>query len=136
MLERSESLINSSKVIRKETITTATVEDAWKAWTTVEGVTGFFVPKANIETVVGGRYELFSSLKAPKGFQGTEGCKVLAIEPRKHLAFEFIAPPQFPNVRRLRTRVDITVGDVAKGGDLKLELVHSCFLEGYELDEF
>src|SRR2546427_9755515 len=125
MLERSESLINSSKVIRKETITTATVEDAWKAWTTVEGVTSFFVPKANIEPVVGGRYELFSSLKAPKGFQGTEGCKVLAIEPQKHLAFEFIAPPQFPNVRRLRTRVDVMIDQVVKGGVVKVDLAHS-----------
>jgi len=118
-------MINASNVIRKETITTATLEDAWKAWTTVEGVASFFVPKANIEPVVGERYELFSSLKAPKGFQGTEGCKVLALEPLKHLAFEFIAPPQFPNVRRLRTRVDVTFGEVAKGGVVKLDLVHS-----------
>src|SRR5437016_810264 len=106
MLERSESLINSSKVIRKETITTAILQDAWKAWTTIEGATSFLVPKASIEPVVGGRYELFSSLKSPKGFQGTEGCKILALEPQKHLAFELIAPPQFPNVRRLRTKVE------------------------------
>src|SRR5207244_7637002 len=129
-------LINSSKVIRKETITTATLEEAWTAWTTVEGVTSFFVPKANIESVVGGHYELFLSLKAPKGFQGTEGCKVLAVEPLKHLAFEFIAPPQFPNVRRLRSRVDVTFDQVAKGGVVKLDLVHSRFLEGDEWDEF
>src|SRR6266566_4538841 len=136
MLERSESLINSSKVIRKETITTAILQDAWKAWTTIEGVTSFLVPKASIEPVVGGRYELFSSLKSPKGFQGTEGCKILALEAQKHLAFELIAPPQFPNVRRLHTRVDITFGEVAKGGVLKLDLVHSGFLEGEEWDEF
>ena len=129
-------MINSSKVIRKETITSATLEDAWKAWTTVEGVTSFFVPKANIEPVVGGRYELFSSLKAPKGFQGTEGCKVLRFEPLKHLLFDFIAPPQFPNVRRLRTRVDVMFDQVVKGGIVKLDLVHSCFLEGEEWDEF
>jgi uncharacterized protein YndB with AHSA1/START domain len=129
-------MISASNVIRKETITTATLENAWKAWTTVEGVTSFFIPKANIEPVVGGRYELFSSLKAPKGFQGTEGCKVLAIEPLKHLAFEFIAPPQFPNVRRLRTRVDVTFGEVAKGGVVKLDLTHSGFLEGEEWDEY
>ena len=136
MLERSESLINSSNVIRKETITTAILQDAWKAWTTIEGVTSFLVPKASIEPVVGGRYELFSSLKSPKGFQGTEGCKILALEAQKHLAFELIAPPQFPNVRRLHTRVDITFGEVAKGGVLKLDLVHSGFLEGEEWDEF
>ena len=129
-------MIDSTKIIRKETITTATMEDAWKAWTNVEGVTSFFVPKANIEPVVGGRYELFSTLKSPRGFRGTEGCKVLAIEPLKHLAFEFIAPPQFPNVRRLRTRVDVTFGEVAKGGVVKLDLAHSGFLEGEEWDEY
>src|SRR6267143_2892502 len=100
-------MMDSSKIVRKEVVTTATLEEAWKAWTTVEGVASFFVPKAILEPVVGGRYELFSSLKAPKGFQGTEGCKVLALEPQRHLAFEFIAPPQFPNVRRLKTRVDV-----------------------------
>lgn len=125
-----------SQIIRKETITTASLEDAWKAWTAVEGLTSFFVPKATIEPVVGGRYELFSTLKAPKGFQGTEGCKVLALEPQRHLAFEFIAPPQFPNVRRLRTRVDLSFGQVAKGGVVRLDLDHSGFLEGEEWDEF
>jgi uncharacterized protein YndB with AHSA1/START domain len=129
-------MIDPSKIIKKETITTATLEVAWKAWTTVEGVTSFFVPKANIEPVVGGRYELFSSLKAPKGFQGTEGCKIFALEAQKHLAFEFIAPPQFPNVRRLSTRVDVTFGEVAKGGVVKLDLVHSGFQEGEEWDGF
>jgi len=129
-------MINTSNLIRKETVTTAKLEDAWKAWNTAAGVTSFFVPKVNIEPVVGGRYELFSSLKAPKGFQGTEGCKILALEPEKHLAFEFIAPPQFPNVRRLQTRVDVTFGEVAKGGVVKLDLVHSGFLEGEEWDEY
>jgi len=129
-------MTSSSNIVRKQTITTATLENAWKAWTSVEGVTSFFVPKANVESVVSGRYELFSSLKAPKGFQGTEGCKVLALEPQKHLSFEFIAPPQFPNVRRLRTRVDVTFGEVAKGGVVKLDLVHSGFLEGEEWDGF
>ncbi len=129
-------MASSSKIIRKEAVTTATLEDAWKAWTTAQGLISFFVPKAIIEPVVGGRYELFSSLKAPKGFQGTEGCKISALEPQKHLAFEFIAPPQFPNVRRLRTRVDVSFGQVAKGGVVKLDLVHSEFLEGEEWDEF
>lgn len=129
-------MINPSNVIRKESVTTATLEEAWKAWTTVEGITSFFVPKANIETIVGGRYELFSTLKSPKGFQGTEGCKILTLEAQKHFAFEFTAPPQFPNARRLNTRVDLTFGEVAKGGVVKLDLVHSEFREGEEWDEY
>src|SRR5207245_7697936 len=98
MLERSESLINASKVIRKETITTAILHDAWKAWTTIEGATSFLVPKASIEPVVGGRYELFSSLKSPKGFRGTEGSKILALEHQKHLSIELFMPTQFSHV--------------------------------------
>jgi uncharacterized protein YndB with AHSA1/START domain len=129
-------MMNSSKIVKKEAVTTATLEDAWKAWTTVEGVTSFFVPKALVDSAVSGRYELFSTLKAPKGFQGTEGCKILALEPLRRLSFEFIAPPQFPNVRRLRTRVDLTFGQVSKGGVVQLHLVHSGFLEGEEWDEF
>ena len=128
--------MSSSKIIRKEAVTTATLKDAWKAWTTADAVTSFFVPKAIIEPVVGGRYELFSSLKAPRGFQGTEGCRILALEPLNHLAFEFVAPPQFPNVRRLRTRLDLEFGQVARGGVVKLDLVHSGFQEGEEWDEF
>jgi hypothetical protein len=134
--EWSENLINPSNIVRKQTVTTTTLEDAWKAWTSSEGVMTFFVPKANIEPVVGGRYELLSGLKAPKGFQGTEGCKLLSLEPLKHLAFEFIAPPQFPNARRLPTRVDVMIDQVVKGGALKVDLVHSGFMEGEEWDEF
>src|SRR5437660_12893194 len=114
MLERSESLINSSNVVRKETITAAILQDAWKAWTTIEGVTSFLVPKASIEPVVGGRYELFLSLKSPKGFQGTEGCKILALGAEKHLGCELIARPQYPNFRRLPTSAAVPFVERAK----------------------
>ncbi len=65
------------RFVRKQTVVSISPETAWKTWTTIDGVTSFFAPKANIDPNVGGPYELFFDLKAPRGFQGTEGCKVL-----------------------------------------------------------
>ena len=126
---------NSARILRKQTVASISAETAWKTWTTTEGVTGFFAPKANIEARVGGRYELLFDLKAPRGFQGTEGCKVLSIDPPRYLAFEFLAPPEFPNVRRILTRVDLVLENVLGGGLIKTNITHSGFLEGEEWDE-
>lgn len=123
------------RVIRKQTVTNISPSTAWQNWTTEEGVSTFFAPKSNIEARIAGSYELFFDLKAPRGFQGTEGCKILGFDPPHHLAFEFIAPPQFPNVRRIRTRVDVLLDEVLKGGLLKVDLAHSGFVEGEEWDE-
>ena len=111
------------------------LDDAWNIWTTNEGVTSFFAPRANIEANIGGRYELFFDTKAAKGFQGTEGCRVLALERLKRLVFEFIAPPQFPNVRRVRSRVDLMFQEAFRGGLVQVDLMHSGFMEGEEWDE-
>src|SRR5712692_5556532 len=90
--------------LTKEAVVTVPIAQMWDAWTTAEGVITFFAPKANIELRVDGPYELFFDLRAPIGFQGTDGCKVLHVEPQNSFGFEFIAPLQFPNVRRLQTR--------------------------------
>jgi len=91
----------SSRVVRKEVRVNASIEKVWKAWTTNEGATRFFAPKARIELTIGGRYELYFDLRAPKGSQGGEGCRVLSFLPMEMLSFEWNAPPEFPMVRRL-----------------------------------
>ena len=101
----------------------------------MEGVTSFFAPKANIEPKVGGPYELLFDLKAPRGFQGTEGCKLLAFEPSNSLSFQFLPPPEFPNARRIQTRVDVVIEQVLGGGLVKFNVAHSGFEEGEEWDE-
>ena len=128
-------MIPSGRVIRKEAVAAVPIGIAWQNWTTVEGVSSFFAPKAKIENVIGGAYELFFDLKAPKGFQGTEGCKLLELNPMRNLAFEFAAPPQFPNARRVRSRVDVSIEEPLRGGILKVDLTHSGFMEGEEWDE-
>jgi hypothetical protein len=118
----------------KEAVVTVPIPQMWNTWTMIEGVVAFFAPKANLDRKVGGSYELFFDLQAPIGFQGTEGCKVLHLEPQNYFGFEFIAPLQFPNVRRIKTRVDLDFKEVQKGALSKVVLVHSGFLRGEEWD--
>ena len=128
-------LSSPTRTLTKQAVTSVALETAWNAWTTGEGIRGFFAPKANVELKKGGPYELFFDLKAPRGFQGTEGCKVLEVNTQKNLAFEFLAPPQFPNARRVHTRVDVVFERVLSGGLVKLNIAHSGLLEGEEWDE-
>src|SRR2546427_11582156 len=95
------------KILRKETITSALIADVWTVWTTNEGVTSFLAPKANIKLEGQGPYEIFFDPEAPLGFRGTEGCKILGVDSMKTLSVEWKAPPQFPNVRRQKTQVNI-----------------------------
>ena len=124
----------AARQVQKQTVVSVPPETAWNGWVSVAGVTSFFAPKANIDARVGGLYELFFENKAPRGFQGTEGCRILKLEPQRNLTFEFIAPPQFPNVRRVRTRVDVIFEEVLRGGLVKVSVIHSGFGEGEEWD--
>lgn len=122
-------------VLRKEAVLTVPITEVWKAWTNTEGVIAFFAPEANIQLAIGEPYELYFDLRAPLGFRGTEGCKVLAFNTVSILSFDWIAPPEFPNVRRLRTRIDVRFEELQRGGLVKLSLAHSGFQEGEEWDD-
>ncbi len=123
-------------MLRKEGVVSVPLGEVWNAWTTSEGVMTFLAPKANVQLLIGGPYELYFDLDSPLGFQGTEGCKVLGFDPERSLAFDFLAPPQFPNVRRLQSRVDLEFEEVQRGGVVRVSLAHSGFLEGEEWDEY
>ena len=121
------------KILRKEIITSALITDVWTVWTTNEGVASFLAPKANIKLEDNGPYEVFFDPEAPLGFRGTEGCKILGLEQMKTLSVEWKAPPQFPNVRRHKTRVDIYFERVEALTKVRIE--HSGWQWGEEWDE-
>ncbi|MBI3038065.1 SRPBCC domain-containing protein, partial [bacterium] len=49
----------TQKVLRKEVLVHASIEELWRLWTTVEGVKTFFAPDAAIELKAGGTYEMY-----------------------------------------------------------------------------
>jgi uncharacterized protein YndB with AHSA1/START domain len=97
------------RTIRLEIIIKAPAERVWWAWTTREGIKSFFAPNCDIDLRVLGRYEILFAPSAPAGLRGAEGNLVLAIEEGKMLSFTWDAPPNFPEIRKQRTSVVITL---------------------------
>lgn len=117
--------------LRKEVVVAAPVEAVWAAWTTSEGAQTFFAPKANIRLDVGGPYEILFAPGAPKGQRGAEGLRVLAWIPRQLVAFEWNAPPAFPEIRNGKRHTFVVV-EVAPEADrrTRVTLHHLGWGEG------
>lgn len=104
------------RIVVKSAGVAAPVDEVWKAWTTVEGVTSFFAPQARIEARPGGAYEMYFEPTAPAGSRGAEGCKLLSLDPPHRLAFDWNAPPSLPAVRLQRTIVNVQLEPLPGGG--------------------
>ena len=48
----------AERAIDKEVVVNATLEQAWQAWTTREGIVSFFAPEAQIDARVGGAFNI------------------------------------------------------------------------------
>ena len=116
----------------------ASIESVWHAWTTSEGATTFFAPKAKVELILGRRYELYFDLDAPRGSRGSEGCRVLSFLPMEMLSFEWNAPPEFPQIRREQRQKHtwVVVQFTPLRKDLtKIRLTHLGWREGEEWEK-
>jgi uncharacterized protein YndB with AHSA1/START domain len=65
------------RVIHAETIVNASLDRAWDAWTTEEGIKSFLAPACNIDAHVEGPYEIFFDPEAEPGRRGAEDAKIL-----------------------------------------------------------
>ena len=81
----------------------ATLDQAWDAWTTRDGIVSFFAPDANIELRVGGAFQIYIDPTAPAGSKGADEMRFMAIQPKKMLSFDWNAPPSLPEARAQRT---------------------------------
>jgi uncharacterized protein YndB with AHSA1/START domain len=112
--------------ISKSVVVDAPPAEVWNAWTTNEGAQTFFAPKTNIKAELGGPYEVFFSPDAPRGTRGAEDLLVHDVQPGKSITFQWSAPPQFPETRKLRTLVKVTLEPVG-ANQTKVELNHFGF---------
>src|SRR4030067_164514 len=95
----------SYKILHKEVVVPATLDQVWQAWTTTEGTRTFFSSSTRVELRLGGAYEVYFLLDQPYGSQGSEECKILSFLPKKMLSFEWNAPPHFGELRNKHTQV-------------------------------
>ncbi len=98
-----------ARVLQKQVEVEAPAADVWSAWTTAEGARSFFAPDARIEARPGGAYEIYFALEMPEGKRGSEGCKVVAVDTGKRLAFTWNFPLSLPEIRDEHTEVAIAL---------------------------
>ncbi len=95
----------AERAIDKSVDVPATLDEAWQAWTTREGIVSFFAPEANIEARVGGAFHIHIDPGAPAGSKGADDMRFMALQPRQMISFDWNAPPSLPEARAQRTFV-------------------------------
>ena len=122
------------RAIDREVVVNATLDQTWDAWTTREGVVGFFAPDAKIEPRVGGAFAIYIDPEAPAGLRGADDMRYMALQPKKMLSFDWNAPPHLPQVRAERTFVILRFEPV---GDkqTRVKLHHTGWGDGGEWDK-
>jgi uncharacterized protein YndB with AHSA1/START domain len=116
-------------IIVEEAVVAAPVADVYAAWTTPEGIQGFFEVDAAVGLRIGGPMEFYFIAEAEPGGKGSEGCQILSYVPNEMLSFSWSAPPQFPDERPQRTWVVIDFTDNGDG-TTGVRLRHLGFGEG------
>lgn len=124
----------TEKVIVGQITVPAPVDQVWDAWTTEEGAQTFFARKCKIILEPGGAYEMLFDLDAEVGNQGGEGMVVLAVQPKRMLAFTWNAPPHLPTVRGQMTHVTVRMRPIGPD-ETSVALRHDGWGEGGEWEE-
>ena len=117
----------SDKTIVRTATVDATPAEVWRAWTTSEGMTEWWVEEANIELKIGGKFELYMLPDNAQfaGNRGSEHCTILAYAPERMLSATWNAPPTFPEQRFKHTRITLLLEPVDGAEQTKVTLIHS-----------
>ena len=121
------------RMVRKEVIVKAPVQQVWNAWTTTDGVKTFFAPDAHVEARPGGLFEIYMNPYAEPGMKGADDMHVLAVQPEQMLSFTWNAPPSLPEARKQRTAVIVRFAPV--DGGTRVTLTHVGWGDGGEWDK-
>jgi uncharacterized protein YndB with AHSA1/START domain len=126
--------VAAERSIDKEIVVAASLDDAWAAWTTREGITSFFAPDAQVDPRVGGAFQIyFNPLGAP-GSKGADDMRFMALQPKKMLSFDWNAPPHLPAARAQRTFVVVRFAPL-DGKQTRVSLHHTGWGDGDEWDK-
>jgi uncharacterized protein YndB with AHSA1/START domain len=124
----------AERAIDKEVLVPAGVDAVWQAWTTSDGITSFFAPEAEIEPRVGGAFHIHFDPKGAPGSKGADDMRILAIQPKKMLSFDWNAPPHLAQARQQRSFVIVRLVPV-DAKTTRVTLHHTGWGEGGEWDQ-
>jgi uncharacterized protein YndB with AHSA1/START domain len=124
----------AERAIDKSIDVPATLDQAWEAWTTREGIVSFFAPDAEIEPRVGGAFHIHIDPGAPAGSKGADDMRFMALQPKQMLSFDWNAPPSLPEARAQRTFVVVRFERVSEQLT-RVSLHHTGWGAGGEWDK-
>lgn len=124
----------AERALDKDVVIKASLDQAWAAWTTKEGITSFFSPDAEIDPRVGGAFHIFINPYAAAGAKGADEMRYLALQPQKMLSFDWNAPPSLPEVRQQRTVVIVRF-EAVDDKTTRVRLHHVGWGDGGEWDK-
>ena len=104
----------AERMIEKQAVVNAPIEEVWKAWTTSEGIKGFFAPEARVEARSGGPFEVYMNPYAEPGMKGADDMRFMALQEPTMLSFTWNAPPSNPEIRNQRTLVIVRLKPVGE----------------------
>ena len=124
----------AERAIDKSVDVPATLDEAWAAWTTREGIVSFFAPDAKIEPRVGGAFQIYIDPGAPSGLKGADDMRFMALQPKQMISFDWNAPPSLPEARAQRTFVVVRFEPLADKLT-RVSLHHTGWGSGGEWDK-
>lgn len=124
----------AERAIDKEVVVNATLDQAWEAWTTRDGIRSFFAPDAVVEPRVGGAFHIHMDPGAAPGMKGADEMRFMALQPKKMLSFDWNAPPHLAEARAQRTFVVVRFAAV-DDKTTRVTLHHTGWGEGGQWDQ-
>lgn len=122
------------KIIHKKIMLNIPISSAYKYFTDNELLEQWLAFKADVDPIVGGKYELFWDADNLDQ-DSTAGCKLLVVDIEKVLNFEWKGPTQFAeimNQERPLTNVTVFFSEVDESAEVNL--LHTGWGEGTEWD--
>jgi uncharacterized protein YndB with AHSA1/START domain len=124
----------AERALEKTIVVAATLDQAWDAWTTREGIVSFMAPDARVEARVGGAFQIHFNPLAEPGSRGADDMRFMALQPKRMLSFDWNAPPSLPEARAQRTFVVVRF-EAVDAGHTRVSLHHSGWGDGGEWDK-
>jgi uncharacterized protein YndB with AHSA1/START domain len=124
----------AERALEKQVVVAATLDQAWEAWTTREGIVSFFAPEAEIDARVGGAFHIHIDPTAPPGMKGADDMRFMALQPKQMISFDWNAPPSLPQARAQRTFVVVRFEPLGER-ETRVSLHHTGWGDGGEWDK-